>query len=66
MTGFPDALNSADEQVQGHWVKLAFSLDEMVMTSVAEHSINPQNIESDIRKKLLPLLFKECKAVRFD
>ena len=33
------------------------------MTSVAEHSINPQNIESDIRKKLLPLLFKECKAV---
>ncbi len=59
----PEALNSADEQVQEHWVKLAFNLDEMVMTSVAEHSINPQNIESDIRKKLLPLLFKECKAV---
>lgn len=59
----PEALVSADEQAQEHWVKLAFSLDEMVTTSVAEHSINPQNIESDIRKKLLPLLFKECKAV---
>ncbi|MNC80714.1 hypothetical protein D3C75_1336130 [compost metagenome] len=31
--------------------------------SVAEHSINPQNIEADIRKKLLPLMFKECKAI---
>ncbi|HCF5724155.1 TPA: type I restriction endonuclease subunit R, partial [Pseudomonas aeruginosa] len=59
----PEALISADEHAQEHWVKLAFSLDEMVTTSVAEHSINPQNIESDIRKKLLPLLFKECKAV---
>lgn len=59
----PETLSSADEQVQGHWVKLAFSLDDMVETSVAEHSINPQNIENDIRKKLLPLLFKECKAV---
>lgn len=42
-------------------MKLAFNLDEMVMTSVAEHSINPQNIESDIRKKLLPLL-KEMQS----
>lgn len=58
----PEALSLVDEQTQDHWVKLAFSLDEMVMTSVAEHSINPQNIESDIRKKLLPLLFRECKA----
>lgn len=59
----PEALNSNDEQVQGHWIKLAFSLDKMVETSVAEHSINPQNIENDIRKKLLPLLFRECKTV---
>ena len=59
----PEALNSNDEQVQGHWITLAFSLDKMVETSVAEHSINPQNIENDIRKKLLPLLFRECKTV---
>lgn len=30
---------------------------------VAEHSINPQNIDANIRKQLLPLMFKECKAV---
>lgn len=31
--------------------------------SVAENSINPNNIEADIRKKLLPKIFAECKAV---
>jgi len=30
---------------------------------VAEHSINPQNIEAEIRKKLLPMMFKSCKDV---
>ncbi len=25
---------------------------------LAEHSLNPQNIEAEIRKKLLPALFK--------
>jgi type I restriction enzyme R subunit len=30
---------------------------------VTENSINPRNIEADIRKKLLPLMFTECKAV---
>jgi len=30
---------------------------------VAENSINPQNIEADIRKKLLPRMFQECKAI---
>lgn len=59
----PQAMTVSDDQVQDKWVKLAFSLDEMVEVSVAENSINPQNIESDIRKKLLPLMFKECKGV---
>lgn len=59
----PDAFASLDSQAQDMWVKLAFSLEEMVTASVAEHSINPQNIEADIRKKLLPLMFKECKAI---
>jgi type I restriction enzyme R subunit len=59
----PDAFASLDSEAQDMWVKLAFSLEEMVTASVAEHSINPQNIEADIRKKLLPLMFKECKAI---
>lgn len=59
----PQAMTVSDDQVQDKWVKLAFGLDEMVEVSVAENSINPQNIESDIRKKLLPLMFKECKGV---
>ena len=33
------------------WVKVAFEIDQAVETSVAENSINPQNIEADIRKK---------------
>lgn len=42
---------------------LAFDVDEMVNVSVAENSINPQSIESDIRKKLLPRIFGECKNI---
>ncbi len=59
----PEALAVLDQQVQDKWVKLAFEVDQTVETSVAENSINPQNIEADIRKKLLPLMFKEAKAV---
>ena len=33
------------------------------LSSVAENSINPQNIEADIRKKLLPQMFRECKTI---
>lgn len=59
----PAALAVLDQQVLDKWVKLAFEVDESVETSVAEHSINPQNIEADIRKKLLPRMFQECKAI---
>ncbi|HFI9384467.1 type I restriction endonuclease subunit R [Vibrio parahaemolyticus] len=59
----PEALAVLDQQVQDKWVKVAFEIDQEVETSVAENSINPQNIESDIRKKLLPRMFKECKAI---
>ncbi|SEI71371.1 type I restriction enzyme, R subunit [Allopseudospirillum japonicum] len=58
-----EALAVLDQQVQDKWVKLAFEIDQTVETSVAEHSINPQNIEADIRKKLLPRMFQECKAI---
>ena len=47
---------------QRGWVDLSFTVDDLVAVAVAENSINPQNIEADIRKKLLPLIFRECKA----
>jgi type I restriction enzyme, R subunit len=59
----PQVFSIVDQQVQDKWVKLAFEIDAIVETSVAEHSINPQNIEADIRKKLLPKMFAECKAI---
>ncbi len=59
----PEVFAVTDPQIQEKWVKLAFEIDQVVETSVAENSINPQNIEADIRKKLLPRMFKECKAI---
>lgn len=59
----PEAFRVNDEQAQKKWVDLAYEVDRTVETSVAEHSINPQNIEADIRKKLLPRMFHECKAI---
>jgi len=58
---FPESIfaTSSDEK----WVALAFDVDKLVETSVAENSISPQNIEADIRQKLLPILFKECKEL---
>ena len=56
-----EVLSGLTEEEQDKWVSIAFSIDEVVTTAVAEYSINPQNIESEIRKKLLPLIFKECK-----
>ena len=56
------ALVSGHTQLQDKWIKLAFDIDQAVETSVAENFINPQNIEADIRKKLLPRIFQECKA----
>lgn len=59
----PEVFAVTDSQVIDKWVKLAFEVDHAVDISVAENSINPQNIEADIRKKLLPMMFKECKAI---
>ncbi|MEZ9785440.1 DEAD/DEAH box helicase [Vibrio breoganii] len=36
----------------------AIQIDEVVTASVAEFSINPQEIENQINRKLLPMLFK--------
>ncbi|RAJ97093.1 type I restriction endonuclease subunit R [Aliidiomarina maris] len=59
----PEAFALMDEQSQGKWTGLAFKVDEIVSQSVSENSINPRNIEADIRKRLLPLIFAECKSL---
>ena len=59
----PEAFYRIDVDGQAKWVKLAISVDKIVTTAVAEHSISPQNIEAEVRKKLLPLIFKECKII---
>lgn len=56
-------LTSIDEELSDRWVELSFTVDEIITNAIAEHSINPQNIESEIRKKLLPMIFAECKKV---
>ncbi|NOQ51587.1 MAG: HsdR family type I site-specific deoxyribonuclease [Desulfuromonadaceae bacterium] len=59
----PAGFQSLQEEQQQKWVDIAFTVDDLVNIAVAENSINPQNIEADIRKKLLPLIFKKCKVV---
>jgi len=59
----PEVFDAQDAQVLDKWIALAFDIDVAVDSSVTEHSINPANIEADIRKKLLPMMFRECKAI---
>lgn len=59
----PEAFASGQNPDLQGWTELAFTIDNFVNTAVAEHSINPQNIEAEIRKKLLPIMFKACKDV---
>jgi len=40
------------------YINQALSIDNIVNQAVAEHSLNPANIETEIRKQLLPKLFK--------
>lgn len=59
----PQVFASADQQVEKKWVELAFIVDTAVDRAVTENSINTQNIEAEIRKNLLTMLFHECKRV---
>ncbi len=59
----PAGFQGMSVEQQQKWVDISFTVDELVNVAVAENSINPQNIEADIRKKMLPLIFKECKAI---
>lgn len=49
-----EAFQAADRDAL---VQQAKDMDEVVQRAVAEHSLNPQNIEAAIRKELLPKLF---------
>ena len=59
----PETFAIQENTSQEEWVNLAFEIDEAVDKAVAENSINPKIIEAEIRKSLLPRLFKECKSV---
>jgi type I restriction enzyme R subunit len=54
-------LVAGDQIVLGNqkidYIKAALNIERAVQTSVAENSLNPQNIEAQIRKSLLPTLF---------
>ncbi|MEN8170500.1 MAG: type I restriction endonuclease subunit R [Pseudomonadota bacterium] len=59
----PEVFGIMQDEMHDKWIAMTFKVDEVVNTAVAEHSINPQNIEAEIRKELLPFIFKECKSV---
>lgn len=52
--GYFEELNAQDGQA---FVDEALEIDSTVKRAVAEHSVNPQDIESEIRRSLLPRLF---------
>ena len=60
----PNYLTSeSDQKTTVQWVEMAKAIESVVENSVEENSINPQNIEAEIRKNLLPMLFKQCKTI---
>jgi type I restriction enzyme R subunit len=59
----PEVFDIMQDEMHEKWIEMTFKVDEVVNTAVAEHSINPQNIEAAIRKELLPLIFRECKSI---
>ncbi|GGE55859.1 type I restriction endonuclease subunit R [Actibacterium pelagium] len=52
-----DYFTNLDEGEQGRFATEALEIDVIVRNAVAENSLNPQNIETEIRKALLPRLF---------
>ncbi|WP_445369079.1 type I restriction endonuclease subunit R [Methylomonas sp. BW4-1] len=53
-----ESFNALSEADRHSYVEQALAIDELVDKAVAENSVNPQNIEAEIRKGLLPRLFK--------
>lgn len=59
----PEAFVVQEQQSLDKWINLAFEIDGIVSASVAENSINLQNLKADISQKLLAKIFAECKAM---
>jgi type I restriction enzyme R subunit len=51
-------VESPDEGLADEYADLSLTIERIVNDAVAEYSLSPQNIESAIRKSILPLLFK--------
>lgn len=58
---FPVVLGEVEAKARGEdWlVGEAFHIDKVIDDAVAKHSINPANVEAEIRRELLPRYFKE-------
>lgn len=59
----PNFFAQISVEQQQSWVDFAFEVDRIIDQVVKMYSINPQAIETEIRKQLLPLVFQRCKAV---
>lgn len=53
-----ERFNSMTDDELQQYTNEALAIDDIVNQAVAEFSLNPTNIETDIRKQLLPRLFK--------
>ncbi len=53
-----DVMDHANEETKQNYIHLSLEIDTIAGRAIAEHSLNPQNIETEIRKSLLPKLFK--------
>ncbi|QIM68439.1 type I restriction endonuclease subunit R [Basfia succiniciproducens] len=60
-TVLPETLAQPSEQER--WVELAFEVDRIVLQAVAEHSLSLEQVEKEISKQLLPMLFKLCQSI---
>lgn len=61
----PISFETLSEIEQENWINLAFEIDKQINIAKLEHSVNHQNIEADIRKRLLPIIFTPCKELGF-
>lgn len=62
-TVLPEVIQTLSIDELEPWILLAFRTDELVSQAVSENSISPSSIEAEIRKALLPIVFKACKEV---
>lgn len=51
--------NTGSAKKLNRYIDISLEMDQLIKNAVAEYSLNPQSIEAEIRKGLLPILFKE-------